>query len=317
VLIRIIEEHVEPIARTIVGQKLHTSIRSSDDRAITQDGLELVSQIKTAVIGRLTEPKPPEQTRSIESLSAYVRAVSINAVNNYVRQKYPRRISLKNQIRYIVNHDYRFSVWQADDGRCFCAAGDRETVSGPDVSFDLRKRSAEIMASAGVTAFNASIVEIVEAILTNIGRPIPLDDLVGTIYELKDIREASGVPADQVIDHAALRQYDKVAEKLENTAFLRSLWEEIVRLPLRHRTALLLNLRSTDGEGLIILLPLTRVAGIREIAEALEFSTEEFAGVWNELPWDDHRIADHLGVTRQQVINLRQSARARLKRCLK
>jgi hypothetical protein len=44
---------------------------------------------------------------------------------------------------------------------------------------------------------------------------------------------------------------------------------------------------------------------------------EEFANLWNELPLEDASIASLLGVTRQQVINLRKSARERLTRRMK
>ena len=44
---------------------------------------------------------------------------------------------------------------------------------------------------------------------------------------------------------------------------------------------------------------------------------EEFGEIWNELPLDDKRIAALLGLTRQQVINLRKSARERLTRRMK
>jgi hypothetical protein len=41
-------------------------------------------------------------------------------------------------------------------------------------------------------------------------------------------------------------------------------------------------------------------------------SEAELAGLWNDLPLDDNRIAALLACTRQQVINLRMSARKRL-----
>jgi hypothetical protein len=43
---------------------------------------------------------------------------------------------------------------------------------------------------------------------------------------------------------------------------------------------------------------------------------EELARMWNDLPIDDMRIATRLGIKRQQVINLRKAARARLARRL-
>jgi DNA-binding CsgD family transcriptional regulator len=74
-----------------------------------------------------------------------------------------------------------------------------------------------------------------------------------------------------------------------------------------------LNLRDQDGYG-IDLFPYRGIASIRQIADALEISIEEFARMWNELPLDDATIADRLGITRQQVINLRKAARERLAR---
>ena len=40
----------------------------------------------------------------------------------------------------------------------------------------------------------------------------------------------------------------------------------------------------------------------------------ELAALWPDLPLEDAAIAERLGLTRQQVINLRKSARARLGR---
>ncbi|HEV7509848.1 MAG TPA: sigma-70 family RNA polymerase sigma factor [Thermoanaerobaculia bacterium] len=106
---------------------------------------------------------------------------------------------------------------------------------------------------------------------------------------------------------AELRQRDQ----------LQALWTEIRRLPPRQCTALMLNLRDEDGCGAVALFPLTGTATMREIAEVLGMPAEQFAELWNHLPMDDASIAELLGVTRQQVINLRKSARARLARRLK
>jgi hypothetical protein len=103
---------------------------------------------------------------------------------------------------------------------------------------------------------------------------------------------------------------------LESTDDLKRLWEEIITLPLRHRTALLLNLRGREGDGIIAMFPLSRIASVRQIGETLELSPDKFARIWHELPWSDITIGEYLGITRQQVINLRQSARAALRKRL-
>ena len=59
------------------------------------------------------------------------------------------------------------------------------------------------------------------------------------------------------------------------------------------------------------------IATVREVASVLTFPLERFARLWSELPLDDTTIAQHLQVTRQQVINFRVSARRRLSRRMK
>jgi hypothetical protein len=65
------------------------------------------------------------------------------------------------------------------------------------------------------------------------------------------------------------------------------------------------------------LFPLTGVATVQQIAAALEFPLGHLAELWNSLPIDDERIAGLLQISRQQVINLRKAARARLGRRLR
>lgn len=105
--------------------------------------------------------------------------------------------------------------------------------------------------------------------------------------------------------------------RLEKKTFLRRLWEELQQLPPNQRAALLLNLRDEGGRGCITLFPVTGVATLHQLAEALGMDAEGFARLWNELPLEDARIAELLGLTRQQVINARKSGRARLARRLK
>jgi hypothetical protein len=85
-----------------------------------------------------------------------------------------------------------------------------------------------------------------------------------------------------------------------------------VELPLLQRASLLLNMRDEAGCAALTLLPATGVASVEQIAVTLQMSVAELTGIWNALPLDDLRIAERLTLTRQQVINLRRSARDRL-----
>ena len=90
--------------------------------------------------------------------------------------------------------------------------------------------------------------------------------------------------------------------------------DEICQLPRRQRVALLLNLRNPQGINIITLLPVTSIATFEQIAQTLEIPAGEFETLWADLPLDDLSIATYLGATRQQVINLRKTARERLLR---
>jgi len=89
---------------------------------------------------------------------------------------------------------------------------------------------------------------------------------------------------------------------------------EVRELPVRQRTALLLNLRDSNGNGVIELLPAWGFASLAEIAALLEMSEKELAAIWDELPLEDMAIAELMDLSRQQVINLRKAARHRIAR---
>jgi hypothetical protein len=99
---------------------------------------------------------------------------------------------------------------------------------------------------------------------------------------------------------------------IERREWLQLIWREIRQLPRRQRVALLLNLRNPHGINIITLLPATGIATFEQIAQTLEIPTTEFEQLWADLPLDDLHIAAYLGATRQQVINLRKTARERL-----
>ena len=53
---------------------------------------------------------------------------------------------------------------------------------------------------------------------------------------------------------------------------------------------------------------------MRDIARTLGMSAETLAQIWPRLPYEAAEVAVLLGVSRQQVINLRKAARERLAR---
>jgi len=143
-----------------------------------------------------------------------------------------------------------------------------------------------------------------------------MDDLIDTVADLWNVGNQSSW-ASEVAVESLPDAPESVALRVERRAYLRRLWAEIRELPGQQRRALLLNLTDGRGDEMVSSLVHTRVATIREIAEALDMSAEEFAAIWNDLPLSDKTISAMLGVRSQQVINMRKAARARLKRRMK
>lgn len=108
-----------------------------------------------------------------------------------------------------------------------------------------------------------------------------------------------------------------ILDRIAQRKYLELLWKEIQELPEKQRWALLLNLRDSDGQSVLPLMPSSGAASFEDIADALKIDVQELAHLWNQLPLEDTLIAERLEITRQQVINLRKSARERLARRMK
>ena len=238
--------------------------------------------------------------------------------------RYPQRHHLKNKLRYMVTHQQGLALWESDDQEWLCGLVEWQGQHKPFASMrrleELRDEPRAFARAALPTAAESmKAPDLLAAIFGSLGGPCPLDDLVTMVAELWRIKDLGPVPdAYQEKKPGPQERFcDPRAEAdaaLDQRVHLQHLWAEICRLPLGQRRALLLNLRDAQGRGVLTLIPLTRIATIRQIAEALVMPAEELAAMWGDLPLEDAMIAESLGVTRQQVINLRKSARERLGR---
>jgi hypothetical protein len=309
----LVTQRLEPVAESFIRGKLQASLRADDDRQCNDDAMDLVSEVKALVIAKLTRLR--ERNESIVNLEAYTMAVTVNVYNGYLRKKYPRRLQLKDQLRYIVSHDRRFSLWRSESGEWSCSMRGGEEKALPGSRAELYDELSARSTLEGHSAERMKLSDLLKVVLIASRGPIRFADVVTLIYRLRNVREPLAADGYDAAVSMETRPDDMVA-RLETKDDLRRLWNELKLLPLRHRAAVLLNLKNNRGDGLITLLPLIGIASIRQIADVLEFPPEEFGLAWSGLPWDDHAIAEHLRVTRQQVINLRQSARAKLRRAL-
>ena len=158
----------------------------------------------------------------------------------------------------------------------------------------------------------AQLTSLLHALFESCGSPIKLDDLVNVVADICREKDQPDESLEIVTNLAGpTLDFETI---LEQQHMLALLWREVCQLPRRQRVALLLNFKDARGQELVSLLPYTRTATIAQIAEATDFPIGEFLSLWNKLPLDDVTIAELLGATRQQVINLRKCARERLER---
>ena len=254
-----------------------------------------MATVHLRVIGRLQAlcEAPDDAVAAFED---YVATLTYNVLHDHLRRRYPERTRLRNRLRYVLTRDPRLALWDTPAGPAAGLAAWRgRSETGP-----LPVEATDAMRDAKKPA--DAVAEIVRAA----GRPVTLDALVQAAGEWWGITDVHAALAEQGGSDTALQ--------FENREFLRALWREIRELPAAQRKALLLNLRDPETVNVAALIALTGTAPFDDIAAAVELTARELAEIWNDLPLDDLRIASLLGMTRQQVINLRKSARQRLAR---
>lgn len=280
--------------------------------------MDLLSEIKVSILPMLLRSRSQPNIKPVINVNAYIHAVALNTYRQYLREKYPNRLRLRNKIRYILGRRPDYALWTDGSGTSLCGlnwwveSGVAHTGAGfiETIRTSLSQESNE----SGEIDNNENILNLVAAIFESTASPVALDDMVSIIWDTLGLRESQNVSeTDGALDHTPSKLRD-VGQQLDDRQLLDQLWEKTCTMPLRHRRALFLNLRDENGDNLIVLLPQVGIASIRQIAAALEYEPEDFAKLWAELPLDDLAIADRMGLTRQQVINLRQSARASLRR---
>lgn len=272
------------------------------DRMLRESIDGVRADVVTRVLYKLRETR--EGGQAVEHLNDYVATLTRNCVTDFLRARNPERTRLSYRLRFVMTNDPRFAMWSAEGTmRCGLAEWRGSMVTA----------AAVIPASAAPRdVFDGTrTAEALSAIFRAVGEPLQFDRLVTWLMELWNIAEETAVDIESVL--VADARPTQLAS-LETRTFFESLWSEVGALPAQQRAALLLNLRDHERGNALILFILLGIADINAIAGAVGFPADELAELWPDLPLDDATIAKRLGVSRQQVINLRKSARERLRR---
>lgn len=323
---------IEPTLRAVIRRRWGSVAHaSSQDRQQSEDILSDVLYQLVARLGELrSHGQAPEGTNgtaataSIGNFRAFAAVTASRVCDAYVREKYPNRNRLRRRLEYLVGEQSPvrgFALWTTSDGDRLAGFGvwkERGKRANASTAYRrLLENPAKFLAESFPNDDLSRIEppELLAAVFDRVGTPIQFDDLIGIfarIWGVTDDPQSSLEEQDQ--DSGDGPRSESIEASLLRHEYLQHLWNEIRQLPARQAAALLLNLRDPRGNGIIALLPITRTASMSEIAAAMGMEREELVRVWNGLPMDDLKIAEVLGCTRQQVINLRRSARERLTR---
>ena len=317
-LSQLITTHAEPVIRGVIRFKLRLNSFRETQRAEADD---LHQEVVMQLVAQLQRFRKLPDGHPISDVRGMAAVIAHRTCARWMRRQFPERHALKNRLHYLLTRQRGFALWD-EDGKSLAgfalwqkekkpakAARHLSDIEGlPNHIRALKSDKPQELADAVATIFNYA------------GGPIEFDELVSAIATLQGI---TAQPIESLADDEdagalmpATSEPDQ-AWRMEKRMFLQRLWEELQQLPLNQRSALLLNLKDPSGFGCITLFPATGIASMRQLAAALEISPEIFAEVWNDLPLEDAKIAELLGLTRQQVINARKSGRERLARRLK
>ncbi len=319
-------EHVEPVVRDITRHKLRCNC-SFDRSYEIQDEEDIASEAVLQLLARLRELRKSRAQSPIENFRGYVAATTYNVYHKYVRMKYPSRWRLKNRMRYLLNRGHGLAMWKDDEQEFRCGLATwRWPVAHKDTGSEDQPPPLDGFVQSlapGKIVSRMNLEELIKSFLAWRGRPVLLDELVGIVGELQGIQEphrvqSQGEEREEGVGASICELLPDpavdIARTVERRFYLELLWKEICQLPQRQRVALLLNLRDAQEGDALILFTLTGIVSLRRIAEVVELPLDELTALWNKLPLEDMAIATLLGITRQQVINLRKSARERLER---
>ena len=297
------EAEIERLLLDVAAPLIRQIVSRYGGGCLPADVGDLESMISLRLLHKLRRIAASE-AEGITDLERYVATVSYNVVNDYLRRRFPERTRHKNRLRYVLAHDPRLALWNAPMG----------PVGG------LKEWEGSVTAATSVTLDPGQATrkmrdrqrpaDALHALFGAVGAPVVLETLVDHTAGLWDVPLG---PAEVPL----APEHEAAPLQIDRRDLLRALWYEIERLPPMQRKALLLNLRGEETVNVVALVVLTGTARFDDVGAALEMTEEQLSEIWNDLPLDDLRIAALLNVTRQQVINLRKSARERLQRRLR
>jgi len=307
--LRVLMDRVTPVVEGVIRGRAGAAVAATERE-------ELSSEAVLLLLRKLQEIKSAPPASPIANFSGYAAVTTFNVVHAHFRRAHPERQRLRNRIRHVVRKSARYALWQSQSGQFVCGYARWESIAAAEASEAELDAIPALWPPVSVTWNDAvaqpQILGVLDHVFDHARKPVEIERLVEKVAELfrLPVAPAQAAPVERIDETAS------VESALVYRSALNEVWREIDQLPPRQRIALLLGLRDESGSPITSLLVVLRIATFDELAAAVELGPDDLAAIWDRLPLPDMAIAERLALTRQQVINLRKSARDRLGRRL-
>jgi hypothetical protein len=333
---------LDPLIRSVIQRKMRVRLDPRDGREMTQRAWDCYQNVYLELVEKL-QGIEAGQEEPIQNLEAYVRALTSNTISDELRRGNKDRTRLKARLRYFLSQQPAFALWAGSDERFWCglsgwpaqravlAPGARVATLAP-----MPVKPLELMKTADWR-------DLLDGIFTDLDGPVWLDTLVAILAPWFGITSvAPDFPDDdeEDVERTELPSPQPGPEQLARAReWLKWVWDTMASFDRRWLIAYFLNLpmdNRTKERGEIQVFPAAGIASIGDIGKRLALSPGEYAilkrelaqnlpsgeeisspelrlaALWQHLPLADDCIGAMLGLTRQQVANLRMTASAKL-----
>jgi len=247
-----------------------------------------------------------------DDLDSYASRVAESVFADYVRLRRPNWSRLRRRIYYLLSYGRSpepFGLWQVGNkwlgglsewtGQPIRATKHLQALRATQ---DVLKR--EVL--GGKCPAEVSLPELLWSLFKFIATPLDLDSVTSEVALLLQQEEPKVIS----LDSPSIRgePSEDQLPQMELPWLQENLWKEVLELPSRQRSALLLGMSRED---LALLVP-----SISEFAQTVSSDSRVHLAIWNSLPLSDKEIGTRIEATSQQVSNLRKCARKRLGRRL-
>lgn len=288
-------QQVGPVVRAILMRKSGMTLAADDARADNVDAIDLYQDILARLWERLVEATG--EAPDVRDFKGYAAQVAYNAWSDHLREKYPRRASLKNRLRYFLGHQSAYAIWENAENEL--VAGLRKWQFGAPAATGERlvalRSKRERLPSGTVPAkamerFDAADWQrLLDALFARLGGPTSVDDLVGAVADLIGLREdriesldedaGDDAPLDELADSAP-----RPDQRVELRQQLARLWAGVLALEPEYRCAYLLNIPGPGkSRGDIEVFAMQGIASVVEIGAALGLASPQYGLLWTAL----------------------------------